>query len=76
MKYALTIAALLVALMQQQPALAQGGDLVKQAVAAEGGPELRALKGLALPFTRNSFGASVIRHPPDRPNLGVRILRI
>src|SRR5712692_4844 len=49
MKYALSIAALLVAMSQQQPALAQGGsDLVKQAVAAEGGAELRALKGLAI----------------------------
>src|SRR5439155_16559617 len=49
MKYALSIAALLLAMSQQQPALAQGsGDLVKQAVAAEGGAELRALKGLAI----------------------------
>src|SRR5438093_11749942 len=53
MKYALSIAALLAALVlamiQQQPAFAQGsGDLVKQAVAAEGGAELRALKGLAI----------------------------
>src|SRR5713101_2088839 len=49
MKYALSIAALLVAMSQQQPALAQGGgDLVKQAVAAEGGAELRALKSLAI----------------------------
>src|SRR5712691_9122573 len=49
MKYALSIAALLVAMSQQQPALAQGsGDLVKQAVAAEGGAQLRALKGLAI----------------------------
>jgi glyoxylase-like metal-dependent hydrolase (beta-lactamase superfamily II) len=47
MKYALSIAALLLAVSQQQPALAQGsGDLVKQAVAAEGGSELRGLKGL------------------------------
>jgi glyoxylase-like metal-dependent hydrolase (beta-lactamase superfamily II) len=49
MKCALSIAVLLAALIQQQPALAQGGgDLVKQAVAAEGGAELRALKGLAI----------------------------
>src|SRR5436309_59181 len=49
MKYVLSIAALLLAMSQQQPALAQGsGDLVKQAVAAEGGAELRALKGLAI----------------------------
>src|SRR6058998_931969 len=48
MKYALSIA-LLLAMIQQQPAFAQGsGDLVKQAVAAEGGAELRALKGLAI----------------------------
>ena len=48
MKLALLIAALLLAISQQQPALAQGGsDLVKQAVAAEGGDELRQLKGLA-----------------------------
>ena len=49
MKYALTIAALLLAVSQQRPALAQGsGDLVKQAVAAEGGSELKGLKGLAV----------------------------
>src|SRR3989442_864256 len=50
MKYALSIAALLLAMSQQQPALAQGsGDsLVKQAVAAQGGNELRSLKGLAI----------------------------
>src|SRR6266699_624782 len=49
MKYVLSIAALLLAMSQQQPASAQGtGDLVKQAVAAEGGAELRALKGLAV----------------------------
>src|SRR6266850_1995002 len=48
MKYALSIA-LLLAMIQQQPAFAQGsGDLVKQAVAAEGGAVLRALKGLAI----------------------------
>src|SRR3989454_8798942 len=49
MKYALSIAALVLAMSQQHPVLAQGsGDLVKQAVAAEGGAELRALKGLAI----------------------------
>jgi glyoxylase-like metal-dependent hydrolase (beta-lactamase superfamily II) len=50
MKYALSIAALLLAMSQKQPALAQGnGDnLVKQAVAAQGGAELRGLKGLAI----------------------------
>jgi glyoxylase-like metal-dependent hydrolase (beta-lactamase superfamily II) len=49
MKYVLSIAALLLVLSQQQAAPAQaGGDLVKQAVAAEGGAELRALKGLAI----------------------------
>src|SRR5437899_9811804 len=49
MKYVLSIAALLLAVSQQQPASAQGtGDLVKQAVAAEGGAELRALKGLTI----------------------------
>src|SRR5437867_2162363 len=49
MKHALLIAALLLAISQHKPALAQGGsDLVKQAVAAEGGDELRQLKGLAI----------------------------
>jgi len=49
MKYALSIAALLLAMIQQQPVFAQGsGDLVKQAVAAEGGADLRALKGIAI----------------------------
>jgi glyoxylase-like metal-dependent hydrolase (beta-lactamase superfamily II) len=48
MKYALSIAALLVAMSPQQPAFAQGNDLVKQAVAAQGGAELRQLKGLAI----------------------------
>ena len=51
MKYALSITALLLAMSQQQPALAQGnGDnLVKQAVAAQGGADaLRGLKGLAI----------------------------
>jgi hypothetical protein len=39
MKYALSMSALLLALSQQQPALAQGNadNLVKQAVAAQGG---------------------------------------
>src|SRR5712691_7555209 len=50
MKYAFSIAALLLAMSQQQPALAQGngGSLVKEAVAAQGGAELRGLKGLAI----------------------------
>src|ERR1700736_4608804 len=51
MKYALWIAVLLLALVQQQPALAQGsGDsLVKQAVTAEGGADaLRGVKGLEI----------------------------
>src|SRR5438034_3118290 len=48
MKYVLSIAALLLA-MSQQPASAQeSGELVKQADAAEGGDELRQLKGLAI----------------------------
>src|SRR5437870_2075064 len=49
MKNVLSIAALLLVISQQQPASAQGsGDRVKQAVAAEGGAQLRALKGLAI----------------------------
>jgi glyoxylase-like metal-dependent hydrolase (beta-lactamase superfamily II) len=51
MKYALWITALLLVFAQQQPALAQGsGDnLVKQAVAAEGGADaLRSVKGLSI----------------------------
>src|ERR1700688_1869725 len=51
MKYALWVAAFLLAMVQQQPALAQGnGDsLVKQAVVAEGGADaLRGVKGLAI----------------------------
>src|SRR5260370_37680310 len=50
MKYALSVASvLLLAMSQQQPAFAQAnGDLVKQAVAAEGGAELRGLKSLAI----------------------------
>ena len=49
MKYALSILVLLLAMSQQQTTSAQGnGDLVKQAVAAQGGAELRALKGLAI----------------------------
>ena len=49
MKYALSIAVLLLAISQQQAALPQGNaDLVKQAVAAEGGNDLRALKSLAI----------------------------
>src|SRR5437660_7175850 len=49
MKYALSILVLLLAVSQQQTTSAQGnGDLVKQAVAAQGGAELRGLKGLAI----------------------------
>src|SRR5437867_9292715 len=49
MKNVLSIAALLLVISQQQPASAQGSaDLVKQAVAAEGGAELRMLKALAI----------------------------
>jgi len=50
MKYALSIAALLLAMSQEQTAFAQGnaGDLVKQAVAAQGGSELRGLKSLTM----------------------------
>src|ERR1700737_2754456 len=51
MKYALSIAALLLATSQVPPALAQNspGDLVKQAIAAEGGADaLRGLKSLAV----------------------------
>ena len=52
MKYALSIAAaLLLAMSQAQPALAQDGanDLIKQAIAAQAGADaLRALKGLAI----------------------------
>jgi hypothetical protein len=51
MKYTLWIAALLLAMVQQQPAEAQGSSdsLVKQAVAAEGGADaLRGVKGLAI----------------------------
>ncbi|MGH9785434.1 MAG: MBL fold metallo-hydrolase [Terriglobia bacterium] len=50
MKYALCIFVLLLALSQQQLVLAQGGgDLVQQAVAAQGGAAaLRGLKGLAI----------------------------
>src|ERR1700686_4408819 len=50
MKHALTIAAVLLVMSRQQPALAQGSadTLVKQAFAAEGGAELRGLKGLAI----------------------------
>jgi glyoxylase-like metal-dependent hydrolase (beta-lactamase superfamily II) len=51
MKYALSIAAVLLATSQMQPAFAQNspGDLVKQAVAAEGGADaLRGLKTLAI----------------------------
>src|SRR5438105_11461090 len=50
MKHAVSIAALLLAMSQQPPASAQGnGDsLVKEAVAAQGGAELRGLKSIAL----------------------------
>ena len=51
MKYTLWVAAFLLAIVQQQPALAQGSSdsLVKQAVAAEGGADaLRGVKGLAI----------------------------
>ena len=51
MKHTLWIAVFLLAMVQQQPAWAQGaGDnLVKQAVAAEGGADaLRGLKGLSI----------------------------
>src|SRR5262245_23004452 len=49
MKYALSIAALVLVIGQQRATLAQGGgDLVKQAVAAAGGTELRAVKSLAI----------------------------
>jgi glyoxylase-like metal-dependent hydrolase (beta-lactamase superfamily II) len=50
MKYALSIAALLLAMSQEQTVFAQGNasDLVKQAVAAQGGAELRGLKSLTM----------------------------
>src|SRR3989475_8473042 len=49
MKYILSTVALLLTISPQQPALAQGGnDLVKQAVAAEGGDALRQLKSLSI----------------------------
>jgi len=52
MKYLLSIStALLLAMSEAQPALAQDGanDLIKQAITAEGGADaLRALKGLAI----------------------------
>ena len=54
MKYVLSaaasVAAMLVAMSIQQPVLAQasGDNLVKQAVAAQGGAELRGLKSLAI----------------------------
>jgi len=49
MKYSLSVVALLLTISQQQPALGQGGnDLLKQAVAAEGGDALRQLKSLAI----------------------------
>jgi hypothetical protein len=51
MKYALSIAIWLLAMSQVQPSFAQAsaGDLVKQAIAAEGGAAaLRGLSGLAV----------------------------
>jgi glyoxylase-like metal-dependent hydrolase (beta-lactamase superfamily II) len=51
MKYVLSVAVLLLAMSPQQPVFAQGsaGNLVKRAVAAQGGPAaLRGLKGLAI----------------------------
>src|SRR6202049_5050049 len=51
MKYVLSVVALLLAMSLQQPVFAQGsgGDLVKQAVAAQGGADaLRGLKSLAV----------------------------
>jgi len=51
MKYVLSVVALLLAMSLQQPVFAQGSgnDLVKQAVAAEGGADaLRGLKTLAI----------------------------
>jgi glyoxylase-like metal-dependent hydrolase (beta-lactamase superfamily II) len=51
MKYTLWITVFLLAMVQQQPAWAQGGgdNLVKQAVAAEGGADaLRGLKALTI----------------------------
>src|SRR5712675_496658 len=51
MKYSMSIAALLLATTSVPPALAQSspGDLIKQAIAAEGGADaLRGLKSLAV----------------------------
>src|SRR6478735_12613310 len=50
MKTALSISALLLAMSPQQMILAEGSadGLVKQAVAAQGGAELRGLKSLAI----------------------------
>ena len=50
MKYVLWIVTMLLVVSRPQPAAAQenGGELVKQAVAAEGGAELRGLKAVAL----------------------------
>jgi len=51
MKYVLSVVALLLAMSQQQPVFAQasGDNLVKEAVAAQGGADaLRGLKGLAI----------------------------
>ena len=50
MKNALLMSTLLLAMSQQQPVFAQGSAdaLIKQAVAAQGGAELRGLKSLAI----------------------------
>ena len=75
MKYALSIAALLLAMTQQQPATAQGnGDnLVKQAVAAQGGAELRGLKGLAIKSTPSSGNrGSRLPQAESRASWGMR----
>jgi len=51
MKYVLSVVVLLLAMSQQQPVFAQasGDNLVKEAVAAQGGADaLRGLKGLAI----------------------------
>src|SRR5579863_9168440 len=48
MKYALSISALGLAMSPRRAPVAQGNDLGKQAVAAEGGAELVALKSLAI----------------------------
>ena len=70
MKYALWIAALVLAVSQQHTVLAQGGgDLVKQAVAAQGGNELRGLKGLAIKGDAKFWepGQSLVAGAEPRP---------